>query len=167
MFWRIPKGERYEDVKGSPAKRRFKTLVAKGQAHGILAFDEDEPVGWCAFEQRPLLPRLDRAPSLKVDDAHRVWSLPCFFVKAGWRNRGVAGVLLAAAEKALAARGCIIAEGYPVKLNGRIPANFAYTGVTSMFEAAGFTPADPRPKGKQRYRKALQTAPERRRGDQA
>ena len=165
MFWRLPKEERYDDVKGPAAKRRFKALVTSGKAHGILAFHEGEPIGWCAFERRVELLRLDRAPSLKVIDAERVWSLPCFFVKAGWRGKGVAQAMLLAAEKALARRGAEIAEGYPVRAAERMASAFAYTGVTSMFEACGFAVAEARPKGKQRYRKVLQTARARRRGD--
>lgn len=165
MFWRLLKGERYDDVKGPRAKARFKTLVKRGKVHGILAFHEGEPVGWCAFERRVELSRLDRSPSLKIVDAERVWSLPCFFVQARWRSRGVAAQMLAAADKALVARSAEIVEGYPVKLDQRVPAAFAYTGVTSMFEACGFAVAEVRSKGKQRYRKVLQTAPVRRRGD--
>jgi GNAT superfamily N-acetyltransferase len=153
MFWRLEEGERYEDVKGPRAKRRFKALAMRGKVHGVLAFSGGEPIGWCAFERRVDFPRLDRAPSLKVLDADRVWSLPCFFVKAGWRGKGVAAKLLRAAERALARRGAKIAEAYPVRSTSRLPAAFAYTGVTSMFEAAGFAVAEPRPKGKQRYRK--------------
>jgi GNAT superfamily N-acetyltransferase len=165
MFWRLPASERYEDIKGPTAKARFKSLVKRGKVHGILAFHEGQPVGWCSFERRIELPRLDRSPSLKVADAERVWSLPCFYVKAGWRGQGVAATLLAAAEKALVARGAEIAEGYPVKAGRRTGAAFVYTGVTSMFEACGFAVAEARPKGKQRYRKVLQTARLRRRGD--
>jgi GNAT superfamily N-acetyltransferase len=160
MFWRLEKGERYDDVKGPLAKRRFKALVAKGKVHGVLAFSDGEPIGWCAFERRVDFPRLDRAPSLKVTDAARVWSLPCFFVKAGWRGKGVASALLRAAERALVRRGAKIAEAYPVKPAGPVPAAYAYTGVTSMFEAAGFAVAEGRPKGKQRCRKPLRTPPE-------
>jgi hypothetical protein len=83
MFWRMKKGERHESVKGALAKRRFKRLVTTGRAHGILAFAKGERVGWCAFERRGELPELDRAPSLRIDDAERVFSLPCFFVKPG------------------------------------------------------------------------------------
>ena len=165
MFWRMRRGERYEDVKGPRAKARFKGLVKRGKVHGILAFHEGEPVGWCAFERRTELPRLDRSPSLKVVDADRVWSVPCFFVNARWRGRGVAAQMLAAAENALVARGAEIVEGYPVKVGQRLPAAFAYTGVTSMFDACGFAVAEARPKGKQRYRKVLQTARPRRRSD--
>jgi GNAT superfamily N-acetyltransferase len=154
MYWRIPEGERYEDVKGPIAKRRFKSLVTKGEANGMLAFAGDEPVGWCAFERRVDLPRLERAPSLRVDDSHRVWSIPCFYVKPGWRGQGVAAALLGAAVNAVRARGAEIVEGYPVapSRSEKMPAAWAWTGVPAMFEAAGFQRADERPKGKRRYR---------------
>jgi GNAT superfamily N-acetyltransferase len=157
MYWRIKPGEKYEDVKGPKAKRRFKSLVMKGKAHGLLAFAGDEPVGWCAIERREDLPRLDRAPSLRVGDAERVWSLPCFFIKAGWRRKGVAGALLREAEAVLIDRGAEIAEGYPTKpsTSDKIPAAWAWTGVPAMFESAGFQRADDRPRGKQRFRKQL------------
>ncbi len=157
MYWRIPEGERFEDVKGPTAKRRFKALVTKGKAHGVLAFAGDEPVGWCAIEHRRDLPRLDRAPSLRIDDADRVWSLPCFYVKAGWRGKRVASALVRAAEEILVARGAEIAEAYPAKPSGsaKMPGAFAWTGVPAMFEAAGFARADDKTKGKQRYRKKL------------
>jgi len=155
MFWRIRDGERYEDVKGPKAKRRFKALVRAGKAHGVLAFDGDEPVGWCAFERRVELPRLQRAPSLRCDDAEKVWSLPCFYVKAGWRRKGVAGALLAAAVKAVARHGGKIAEGYPAPppRAGLKVSAWVYTGVPSMFERAGFEKADAKTKGKMRYRR--------------
>ena len=158
MFWRLAEGERFDDVKGAPARRRFRKLVESGAAHGVLAYAGDEPVGWCAFERRVELAKLDRAPSLRVVDAERVWSLPCFFVKSGWRGRGVAQALLAAAERALRARGAEIAEAYPTKLAPgatKAAAAFIYTGVPAMFEKAGFEVAEARPRGKQRYRKAL------------
>jgi len=157
MYWRLAQGERFDDVKGATAKKRFRKLVTSGAAHGVIAFAGDEPVGWCAFERRVELPRLDRAPSLRCDDAERVWSLPCFYVKAGWRGKGVASALLAAAEVALQKRGARLAEGYPTKPSGpgKMPGAFAWTGVPAMFEAAGFERADAREKGKQRYRKRL------------
>ena len=157
MYWRLRPGERYEDVKGPIAKRRFKALVVKGKAHGLLAFAEDEPVGWCAVERRVDLPRLDRAPSFRVDDAERVWSLPCFFIKAGWRGKGVASALLKAADAFLVERRVEIVEAYPTKptSKAKVPAAFAWTGVRAMFEGAGFERADDRERGKQRYRKRL------------
>jgi GNAT superfamily N-acetyltransferase len=158
MFWRVEVGERYSDIQGATAKRRFAKLVKSRRAHGLLAYAEGEPVGWCSFERRVELPKLNRAPSLKIVDAERVWSLPCFFVKSGWRGRGVAQALLKAALPVLRAHGAEIAEGYPLppsKKGEKMPAAFAYTGLPAMFEAAGFSRDDDKPKGKQRWRKRI------------
>jgi len=69
-----------------------------------------------------------------------VWALPCFFIKAGWRDQGVATALLTHALKSLRRRGAKIAEGYPVNLKPgqRLPNAFAWTGTRSLFADAGF-----------------------------
>lgn len=156
MFWRLEKGESFDEVKGEPARRRMKRLVQSGAALGVLAYDGEEPVGWLSYGPRRDYPKLDRAPSLAVEDADRVWSLPCFFVKRGYRGKGVARALLARALESLQARGVELAEAYPVRPAGsKVSPAFAYTGVVSLFEKAGFAVALARPQGKQRVRKVL------------
>jgi GNAT superfamily N-acetyltransferase len=83
--------------------------------------------------------------------------VPCFFVKAGWRGRGVARALLEAAVKAVRRRGGRIVEGYPVKLapGARQAPVFVYTGTEGMFREAGFETVARRPRGKQRVRRTL------------
>jgi GNAT superfamily N-acetyltransferase len=155
MYWRLGKGERWEDLKGERAKRRMKALVASGQSLGALAFAGEEPVGWCAFGPRRDFARLERARTLACDDAERVWSLPCFYVKAGWRVRGVASALLRHAVSSLRKRGAAIAEGYPVSLKPgqRMPSAFAWTGTRALFEQAGFKLAGPGNTSKLRMRR--------------
>lgn len=157
MYWRLKKGEKWTDMQGAPNKRRFQKLVRDGKAHGALAYAGDEPVGWVSFDRRVDFDRLDRAPSLVCDDAERVWSVPCFFVKSGWRGKGVADALLAFAVKALKRRGAAIIEGYPVKVDAgkKAPAAFVYTGLEPMFAKAGFATTAVRERGKQRVRLVL------------
>ena len=155
MHWRLQKGERWEDIKGGPAKRRMKALVTSGRARGAIAFAGKEPVGWIAFGPRRDFPRLDRARTLACGDADQVWSLPCFFIKAGWRDQGVAAALLAHALKALRKANAQVAEGYPVNLKPgqRLPNAFAWTGTRSLFAAAGFELAGPSSTSKVRMRR--------------
>lgn len=158
MFWRVEKGEKWSAVSGAKAKRRMHALVSRGEAHGVLAFADGEPVGWCAYGRRPEFARLDRAPSFACDDAAKVWSLPCFYVKSGFRGQGVAGALLAGALAMMKKRGAKLAEGYPVKpakSGAPTPAAFAWTGTRPLFAAAGFKVVGNRSGGKQRVRKAL------------
>lgn len=158
MFWRLEKGERFDDLKGGPAKRRFKTLVMRGEAKGLLAYADGAPVGWVSLGPRRAFAKLDRAPSLACDDADEVHSLPCFFVLPGSRGKGVATALLNAAVLALKKAGAHLVEGYPVKPakpGEKIPAAFAYTGTLPLFEKAGFKVVAARPTGRQRTRKVL------------
>jgi predicted GNAT family acetyltransferase len=140
MYWRLEKGERWEDLKGARAKRRMRQLVGAGKARGAIAFAGEEPVGWIAYGTRRDFPRLERARTLACDDSERVWSLPCFFIKAGWRDRGVAAALLQHALRSLRRQDAKIAEGYPVNLKPgqRLPNAFAWTGTRSLFADAGF-----------------------------
>ncbi len=157
MYWRLEKGERWEDLKGPPAKRRMKALIASGKARGAIAFAEKEPVGWIAYGPRRDFPRLDRARTLACQDPGDVWALPCFFIKAGWRDRGVATALLRHALRSVRGRGAKIAEGYPVNLKPgqRLPNAFAWTGTRSLFAEAGFKLASPATTSKVRMRSSL------------
>lgn len=161
MSWRVEKGERWEDLKGAEAKRRFEALVRSGAATGVLAFEGDTPVGWAAYGPRTSFAKLDRSRTLACDDADQVWSLPCFFIKAGHRGQGVASALLAHAVDALRAKGATIAEGYPVRPKRpgeKIPAAFAWTGTRAMFEAQGFQVVGNPGGGKERVRLPLASA---------
>jgi GNAT superfamily N-acetyltransferase len=142
MAWRIGRGEKWDEVKGETARRRMRKLVSQGRARGLLAFEGGEPVGWCTFGPRSDFPRLERARTLRCDDAGRVWSIPCFFIARGWRGRGVAGTLLEHAIELMRSEGAPIVEGYPAKPprdGGALPGAFAWTGTPSLFEARGFT----------------------------
>ncbi|PTL77216.1 GNAT family N-acetyltransferase [Vitiosangium sp. GDMCC 1.1324] len=161
-FWRLEKGERFSEVKGAEAKRRMKALVESGEAQGLLAFVDGAPVGWLALGPRREFKKLDRAPSLKCDDADRVWSLPCFFVHKDWRGQGVASELLRAALEVLKKRGAEVVEAYPMKpsaASGRMPAASVYTGTVPLFLRQGFEVVAERPSGKQRVRRSLTSAP--------
>lgn len=158
MFWRLEKTERFADVKGATAKRRFQALVKSGEAQGLLAYVDDEPIGWLTFGPRRDFKKLDRASSLKCDDADDVHALPCFFIKSRFRGQGVATALLNRAVLELKKAGARVLEGYPVKPPNpgeKIPAAFAYTGTVPLFEQAGFTVVAPKAKGKQRARRVL------------
>lgn len=152
MSWRIAKEDKWNDIKGIEAKKRFKQLITSGLAHGALAFSGDEAIGWCSFDKRIDYLKLDRAPSLKCNDAENVWSIPCFFIKKGYRKKGVAAALLNHAVNSMRKQNIKIIEGYPVKVEKELPAAFVWTGTLSLFEKEGFEVVTNK-KGKQRVRK--------------
>jgi GNAT superfamily N-acetyltransferase len=159
MSWRTEKGDKWENIRGAEAKKQFRSLVKSEKAHGILAYMDEEPVGWCAFDRRVEFAKLNRAPSFKCNDAEKVWSLPCFYIKPGFRGQGVATRLLQGALDAMKKRKVHIVEGYPVKASSvegkKIPAAFAWTGTESLFQKAGFKVVGNEAGGKKRVRRLL------------
>ena len=154
MWWRREKGEDWDALKGAANRRRFKRLVDRGRAHGIIAMDGDVPVGWCAFGPRLDFAALARARTLRCDDAERVWSIPCLFVRRGYRRLGVAAGMVAAAVAAMGKRGAEVIEAYPVRPpKGKpMPDAFAYTGLPSTFRRLGFCHVGKRDQSRQRMR---------------
>ncbi len=138
MFWRVKRSQ-YERRKGAGNRRALKKLVAAGEVPGLLAYAGREPVGWVALAPREHYPVLANSRVLAPVDEQPVWSVVCFFIARGWRSRGVSRRLLEAAVEFARRRGARLLEGYPVAPKAsRMPDVFAYTGLPSAFEGAGF-----------------------------
>jgi GNAT superfamily N-acetyltransferase len=139
MWWKRSADE-FRRMKGPSNRRRFKALVDRGEVPGFLAYDQDQPVGWCAVEPRQHYPRLAGARTLAPVDNAPVWSVTCLFVKAGHRRRGLSLTMVQHAKGFVASRGGRLIEGYPKDLQGAVTgANSLWTGIASTFLQAGFT----------------------------
>jgi len=116
-----------------------------GTTTGLIAYLDDEPVGWCAIEPRTEYPRLltSRIPwsgreESKTDES--VWVVTCFVTRTGYRRRGVSRDLAAAAVDFARQRGARALEGYPIAVQPGQEYSWGelYVGSRSMFVAAGF-----------------------------
>ncbi len=111
---------------------------------GLLAYDGDVPVGWCAAGPRSRYTRILRAPTLRTRDRSEdetVWLVPCFFVHPDRREAGVAGALLDAAVELARHHGAPAIEGFPLAGGKRRSKGSDFqTGVESLFAEAGFEP---------------------------
>ena len=134
MYWRI--GRAYQKRPRVENKEAFKEVVDRGPPPGLLAFHEGLAVGWCQVTPRDAVPWLDRTWRLKRVDDVPVWSLSCFYVRIGYRRKGVASALIAAALRAAKRAGAPALEAYPLDANETPSASS--TGYASTFECAGF-----------------------------
>src|SRR5438093_10655082 len=96
MWWRIKRAE-FKQKKGEKNKKAFKKIVAAGDIPGIIAYADDQPVGWCALAPRKKYPLLENSRVLARIDDQPVWSVVCFFVAKPFRGKGVTGQLAKAA----------------------------------------------------------------------
>jgi GNAT superfamily N-acetyltransferase len=134
MYWRI--GAAYRTKPGVQNKEAFREIVSRGPPPGLLAFDGAQAVGWCQLTPRDTLPWLDRAWRLRRVDDVPVWSLTCFYVRKGYRKRGVTSALIMAALKAARRAGAAALEAYP--LDADLTPSASGTGYASTFARAGF-----------------------------
>ena len=138
MWWRLTRS-RFEQQKGDGNRKAMKAIVDAGEVPGILAYTDHRPIGWCAVAPRDRYPRLSRSRTLKPIDETPVWSIVCFFVEKGYRNRGLTVQLLRAAADYVKRKGGRVLEGYPVEPKKKPMAPvFAYMGLSSAFREAGF-----------------------------
>ena len=108
---------------------------------GLLAYEDDEPVGWAAVAPRADTTFARNRKIPHVDDLP-VWSLWCIRVRPGHRGSGLAHHLIAGAVEFARARGAPAIEGYPVDNDGRkVDLTMAYVGTRRLFERAGFVKA--------------------------
>jgi predicted GNAT family acetyltransferase len=153
MWWRVPRGGKlWAEAKGANNRAAFRRLVENGSVHGVLAFSENEPVGWCSFGPRSSFPRLERVRALKRAWSEQTWSINCFYVPRASRGRGIAKMLVKEATKQAFLSGASEVEGYPVmpaSSGSGLPAVFAWTGVPAIFESSGYRQL-PRQKGHRR-----------------
>jgi GNAT superfamily N-acetyltransferase len=134
MYWRI--GNAYRKHSREENKAAFRKVVNQGPPAGLIAFDGDVPVGWCQLTPRDALPWLDKTWRLRRIDDVPVWSISCFYVRKGYRRRGVTSALITAALKAAKAAGAPALEAYP--LDADLTPSASGTGYASTFARAGF-----------------------------
>jgi GNAT superfamily N-acetyltransferase len=140
-----------EAFRNFPAEERAARLRAQTDSGhpdaeataGLVAYLDDEPVGWCAVEPRTAyegLLRNNRVPwegraEDKADDS--VWAVTCVFTRAGFRKRGVSRALVSAAVGFARERGARAIEGYPMTTKDVIVEELN-VGTEGTFAGAGF-----------------------------
>ncbi|MFT3682036.1 MAG: GNAT family N-acetyltransferase [Ferruginibacter sp.] len=139
MNWRLNSAD-YNKLKGGGNKEAMKK-IAERSPPGIIAYDDQLPVGWCAVAPRKEYVRLESSRVLKPVDEKEVWSVSCFFIKKDYRRKGLSTLLLREAVNFAFKKGAIIVEGYPVeqKNDSKMPDVFVWTGLPVTFIKAGFT----------------------------
>jgi GNAT superfamily N-acetyltransferase len=150
----------YVAGKGAMNRRRLRALVARGEVHGVLAYVDGEPAAWCSLGPRSTFISLAKSRVLAPVDDRPVWSIVCFYIGRPHRRRGLSTRLLEAAAAYAARRGAVLLEGYPHD-RGRapLPDAFAWHGLLTSFERAGFAEVARRSAGRPIVRRALEPKP--------
>lgn len=113
------------------------------EGHGLLAYLDGEPVGWCSVAPRRDYGYLRQTTwkgrtEDKADPG--IWAVTCLVVRAGFRRRGVSRALVAATIDLARAGGARTLEAYPMKPapDKDVTWGELHVGKLSTFLAAGF-----------------------------
>jgi GNAT superfamily N-acetyltransferase len=129
------------DLAGLARAELVRQLCSRAVAPGVLAYEDDEVVGWAAVAPRSELPFARSKKIPHVDDLP-VWSVWCIRVRPGHRGQGISHALLDGAVSYARLQQAPAVEGYPVDNEGKkVDLTMAYVGTRRLFERAGFTKA--------------------------
>jgi hypothetical protein len=87
MRWRMPSAQFSRSTKEDRADA-LERLAHEGTPIGVLAYLDQEPVGWCSVAPRESYAGLERYRALPRIDDRPVWSVVCFFISAHTSQRG-------------------------------------------------------------------------------
>jgi len=116
----------------------LKALVYADRSPGLVAYRDEQPVGWVSLAPREEFARLERSPVMKPVDDKPVWSIICFVVPAEHRGQGVARALLQGAIAYAREHGATVIEAYPVDKAHPSKDDAMWFGAKSMYDHAGF-----------------------------
>lgn len=118
-------------------KSGMRRLVTDAVPIGVLAYHDDEPVGWCSVAPRESYEKLERSHTMPrvTDPGTATWTVLCFFVLRAMRGRGVVHALLSGAIEYARSEGARVIEGYPFDTAG---ITSTHLGHSSVFQKAGF-----------------------------
>jgi hypothetical protein len=139
MRWRLSSREFQHSTKDGRIAA-LDDLVRQHIPVGILAYQQQEPVGWCSIAPRNRYAALERFRALPPLDNVPVWSVVCFFVDSHLRRQRVTLHLLQAAVAYARSQGASVVEGYPVEPSSHL---YTYMGSPATFLAAGFIDVTP------------------------
>lgn len=104
MRWRLPSGP-YRDLGRNGRAAALAGLVQAGEPAGVLAYQDEQAVGWCSIAPRDSYRAISTSRVIPRLPGDGVWSVACFFLAPQARRRGLTKPLLQAAC-CHAARSC-------------------------------------------------------------
>lgn len=124
---------------GEAAQTELKAKFKAGSIDSLVAFVADEPVGWCAIDEKAKL--LGHDCLKNGSQEANTWSIHCIFVNKAHRGKGISKHLIEAAIVYGKAKGAKVIEAYPMKVPpGKTLQNpqYLFSGPFRTYEKLGF-----------------------------
>ena len=142
-------------------KEQIRARIAAGPPPGLLAFADDEAVGWMQIGPRHDVPEFNNAGrgSAPLDPADAsdpgVWAISCFFLRSRVRGTGLTHRLVEEGIAFARQGGARFVEACPMTQSRSTRSIGLFVGSTRVFEKAGFLPMVERKAGRPLMRYVL------------
>src|SRR5687768_13052351 len=88
--WCMPyRDRRSHEMDKKQRRAAMRERVKGGVPVGVLAYDGDEPIGWCSIGPRQTFPKLEHSRVMPRVDDEPTWTILCLFVRRDHRGQGV------------------------------------------------------------------------------
>ena len=137
-MWFRRRRKESERATNAQNKAALKAIVESGEPPGLIAYVDGGPAAWVSLDPREKYPLLVHSRKNPPIDDQRVWSIVCFVVAKAYRRQGLMSELLRGAVDHARRQGARIVEAYPMEPSSEMTGDAGFTGVLSVFRAAGF-----------------------------
>jgi GNAT superfamily N-acetyltransferase len=126
---------------GNQAKNAMKNEIRTGRAFGLLAFENNTAVGWCAID--PVATQIGHDYCLQKEKkiSPNSWMIHCLYIDSAYRGAGVSKILIASAIEKAKSEGAteVLAFPIPEDSTGKFPKDIAeFSGRLSTYQKLGF-----------------------------
>ena len=114
-----------------------KELILSRKMNGLIAFQNDKPVGWCNVNSKENYAKIPYKGET-LDSESKIASIICFIIAPAYRKQGIARKLLQFAFSHLKNNGYEMIEVYPRREEYLSDAH-SYRGPVSLYTSEGFS----------------------------
>lgn len=147
-MWPRLSGVAFKAMAREDRRDAFHAIVAAGPPPGLLAYDGKLAVGWCAVGPRPSLARFQSAKTSRLvddpggelaeDEMPSIHAISCFFIRTGYRKRGLTRRLAMAAIEFARQRGAAAVDICAIEPQKKLTWGEGFVGIASVFASLGF-----------------------------
>ncbi|MFX1303080.1 MAG: GNAT family N-acetyltransferase [Promethearchaeota archaeon] len=110
-----------------------KDLILAGKMNGLIAYLDEEPVGWCNINSKENFAKIPYEE--RTND--KIASIICFIIAPSYRKQGIARQLLRYACSSSKDKGFNLIEAYP-RTGESLSDAHSYRGPISLYTSEGF-----------------------------
>jgi GNAT superfamily N-acetyltransferase len=139
-LWPRMPGPAWKAMPRDVRRANFEAIVRDGPPPGLIAYDGTKPVGWVAVGPRRSLARFDTARTSRSPDSdgEGIFAITCFYIRSGYRGRGLMTVLAAAAVDFARQAGASALDVCAIDTERKLIWGEGFVGLAAVFKRLGF-----------------------------